>query len=118
MPTILIADDDNVMLKLYELHLKKLGYTLIFCQEGTSVIDQFEKHPLALAILDYLLPGKNGLELIKIIRETNKTLPLIIITAQGRQTLKEELLTAGANAVFTKPFSPSALIKTIEELIK
>jgi DNA-binding response OmpR family regulator len=117
MATILIADDDNVMLKLYELHLKKAGHTLIICQEGSSVMEQFERHTIELAVLDYLLPGKTGLELIQIIRKDNEKLPLIVITAQGKQTLKQDLLNAGANAVFTKPFSPSVLMKTIESLL-
>ncbi len=119
MKTILIADDDVVMLKLYELNLKKAGFRTLSCKDGLSVLPLLQTENPSLAILDYQLPGKTGLELIQACRADKKwkELPLVVITAQGKESIRNELMCAGANVVFTKPFSPSRLIKTIEALL-
>ncbi len=120
MQTILIADDDPVMLKLYQLNLGRAGYRTVACAEGLGVHAKAVAEKPNLAILDYLLPGKTGLELIQDFRADAAwvDLPLIVITAQGKESTKAELMAAGANQVFTKPFSPTALVKSIQELLK
>jgi len=119
MKRILIADDDRVMVRLYQLHLRRQGYSLSIFENGEEVQQHMDALDFDLAILDYMLPGVSGLELIQQIRSMSKhqNTPIIIITGQGRSSLKDELLTAGANTVFTKPFSPVQLIKTIEGMI-
>lgn len=118
MKRILIADDDRVMVRLYQLHLGRQGYSLNIFENGEEVLQVLDGLDFDLAILDYMLPGVSGLELIQRIRTNplTKDCPIVIITGQGRASLKDELKEAGANVVFTKPFSPVQLLKTIESL--
>lgn len=120
MRTILIADDDPVMVKLLEFNLKRGGFRLVQCRDGSSVAVQARHNQPALAIFDYMLPGRSGLELIEDFRAdaTLKTIPIIIVTGQGKGSTRDELLAAGADEVFTKPFSPTELLNRIEQLLE
>lgn len=116
--TVLIADDDPVMIKLLEFNLVRAGYDTVACREGNSVLSSALEIRPEVAIIDLMLPGRTGLELIGDFRRHGKLagVPIIVVTAQGRGSTKEELLAAGADSVFTKPFSPSLLLAKVEEL--
>lgn len=119
MIKILIADDDPVMVKLFEFNLRKHGFELVVCREGRSVVTKALADGPQIAIFDYMLPGRSGLELIQDFRanEALKQLPIIVVTGQGKGSTRQELLDAGADAVFTKPFSPTVLVARIRELL-
>lgn len=119
MSTILIADDDPFMEKLLQYTLRKGGYSMVVCKEGYAVMQQILEQRPVLVILDLMIPGRSGLEIVNDIRANSLVggLPVIFITGQGRESTKEQLLNAGANAVFTKPFSPMALMSTITQLL-
>lgn len=119
MMTLLIADDDPVMLKLYELNLSRGGYRAITCKTGEELHLLLTKEKPDAFILDYLLPDTTGLALTEALRRNSvyQDLPIIVITAQGKESIKQDLLKAGASMVFTKPFSPSVLLKCIQELV-
>ena len=120
MKTILIADDDPVMVKLLEFNLKRAGYRVEICREGLSVAAKAHDVSPNLAIFDLMLPGRSGLELIKDFKDHDElvTIPIIVVTGQGKGSTRHELLDAGANTVFTKPFSPTILINSISELLE
>ena len=120
MSKILIADDDPVMVKLFEFNLKRKGFELVLCREGHSVAAQAKATQPQLAIFDYMLPGRSGLELIQDFRrdEALQHLPIIVVTGQGKGSTRQDLLAAGANEVFTKPFSPTVLLARIRELLQ
>ncbi|MGF1451930.1 MAG: response regulator transcription factor [Opitutales bacterium] len=119
MSKILIADDDPVMVKLFEFNLKRSGFELVLCREGSAVVPQARATSPHLAIFDYMLPGRSGLELIQDFRGDDdlQALPIIVVTGQGKGSTRQELLDAGADEVFTKPFSPTVLIARIRELL-
>lgn len=119
MKNVLVVDDDSVMLRLYEYHLKKNGYNPLLFSDGQEVLTKVQKLDVHLAILDYLLPGRSGLEIIQAFKRNPRmsSVPCIVISGQGNAKLNEELLESGADAVFTKPFSPVLLIKKINELM-
>lgn len=117
---ILIADDDPVMIKLLEYNLKKNDYDVASCTEGLGVMEKAKEGKPVLAILDYILPGKTGLDLIEDFRsdEEFKDLPIIVITQRGEDEIREKLLAAGAQRIYTKPYSHLELIGVIRELIQ
>lgn len=119
MKKLFVVDDDPVMVKLLEYSLRKQNYVISLCRDGSSAREQIESEKPDLVLLDLLLPGKSGLELTKILRNDKEftNLPIIIITRQGRESTREELIKEGANAVFTKPFSPKLLSETITQLL-
>lgn len=119
MKTILIADDDPLMIRLLEYNLKRADFRLIICREGLGAEHLLKVERPDLAIIDVMLPGKDGLELIQSVRgdEDLKDMPLIVVTGHGEHRVHEQLKEAGANRVFTKPFSPSLLQSTVQELL-
>ncbi len=119
MNRILIAEDDPVMAKLVEFNLKKAGFELMICPDGSSVIDRISDWGPDLAIFDLNLPGKSGLELSQYIQDTPALshIPVIIITGQGKESSFEELYEAGVKKIFSKPYSPTALAETIRTLL-
>lgn len=120
MMTLLVSDDDPVMLKLYELNLSRAGYRVLSCKNGQETTDMLAKEKPDAIILDYLLPDTTGLALTEQLRQStdhDKT-PIIVVTAQGKESIKQDLLNAGASMVFTKPFSPSILLKCIQGFLE
>ena len=119
MKKVLIADDDIAMIRLYQLHLRKIQAEAIIFNLAQPVIDRVDTLRPDLAILDYDLPDLKGIEILKAIRkvEALSDLPVIFVTGQGRQSVNEALLEAGACSVFNKPFSPIRLMTRLKELI-
>lgn len=119
MKRVLIADDDPVMARLIEFNMSKAGYDVVVCREGLSVMATAKETKPALAIFDLMLPGRTGLELIESFKDDEKLkdVPLIVVTGQGKESIREELMAAGASVVFTKPFSPTILVSTVADIL-
>ncbi len=119
MKNVLVVDDDSVMLRLYEFHLKRNGYNPILFSDGQEVLAKAALLDIDLAILDYLLPGRSGLEIIQAFKRNPRlsSIPCIVISGQGNIKLSEELRENGADTVFSKPFSPVLLIRKVNELL-
>ncbi|WOO39789.1 response regulator [Rubellicoccus peritrichatus] len=119
MKKILIADDDPVMVKLFEFNLRKAGFHLLICREGLSVISRAKDERPDIAIFDLMLPGMSGQELIRAFKGDPelKDIPIIVVTGQGKDSTRDNLISDGADSVFTKPFSPSALLSRLSELL-
>lgn len=116
---ILIADDDPVMVKLFEFSLGRAGHELIICREGSCVVERALDTEPQVAIFDLMLPGCSGQELIRLFQDDNKLrkIPIIVVTGQGKDSTQSSLIEDGARHVFTKPFSPSTLLTKIGELV-
>jgi len=119
MKTILIADDDPMMVKLLEFNLRRAGYAIAICREGLSVCDKARSEHPDLAILDVMLPGRTGLELLRDFKGDGGLagIPVLIVTSEGKGSTQDELLAAGALQVYTKPFSPTLLMERVRQLL-
>ncbi|HTB63206.1 MAG TPA: response regulator [Opitutales bacterium] len=119
MKTILIADDDPMMVKLLEFNLRRSGYAVAVCREGLSVCDRARAEHPDMAILDVMLPGRTGLELLRDFKADPQlsTLPVLIVTSEGKGSTQDDLLAAGALNVYTKPFSPTMLMERVRQLL-
>ena len=119
MKKILIADDDPMMVKILEFNLRRAGFDLIICREGLSVCTRAHAEQPDLIILDVMLPGRTGLELVADIKADPVLagLPVLIVTSEGKNSTLDGLLAAGAANVYTKPFSPTMLIDRVRELL-
>lgn len=119
MENIIIADDELRIRKLVGDFLRQAGYNVIEAEDGDEAYALFEKHKdsLSIIILDIMMPGLNGWEVTKKIRETSN-LPVIILTARSEEF--DELMgyESGADDYVTKPFSPSVLVKRVEALLR
>ncbi|CAN5238704.1 hypothetical protein BH23VER1_BH23VER1_36830 [soil metagenome] len=118
-PRILVADDETVTLRLHHLLLTREGFEPSLFDNGDAVLAAAAELAPDLAILDYGLPGKNGLELVIAFRAHPMLarVPIIVVTGYRELELKEELLRAGANDIVLKPFSPRLLKDRIDHFL-
>ncbi|WP_188066843.1 response regulator transcription factor [Brevibacillus brevis] len=115
--TILIADDDPHVRELLRFYLAKEGYHVLTCVDGNEASQLLEQESVQLAIVDVMMPGKNGWELCQEIREFYD-LPVIMLTAKGEVRDKEKGFLAGTDDYLTKPFEPTELLYRIKALLR
>lgn len=120
MRRILVVDDDFAMIHLYKMHLKREGYDGSYFSSGLAACEKLEELDPELAILDYSLPDIKGQQIVQSIREipTLRNIPIIMVTGQGKSSIKDALLAEGVSEVFSKPFSPKLLMRKVAELIE
>lgn len=119
MEKILVADDEQKIRKLVGDFLKKSGYDVIEAEDGDEAYNLFQinRNDISLIILDIMMPGLNGWEVCRKIRETSDV-PVIMLTARSEEF---DILTGyenGADDYVTKPFSPGVLVKRVEALLR
>lgn len=116
---IFVAEDERTTLRLFQFQLERSGFEMVPFETGTEVISRALSMPPDLAILDYNLPGRTGLELIEAFKgePSLASIPIIVVTGYRDPALHERLLGAGANDVISKPFSPVRLTERIHELL-
>lgn len=114
---ILVADDEKEIADLVALYLENEGYQVIKCYDGAQAMDIVEKERPDLAILDIMLPGANGLDICRRIRESHNY-PIIMLTAKGEETDKITGLTMGADDYMTKPFLPLELVARVKAQLR
>lgn len=118
MIKILIADDEDKIRRLVSSFLKNAGYDTVEVDNGDDAYNMFENDDgISLYILDIMMPGLNGWEVCKKIREKSDV-PIIMLTARSEEF--DELMgyESGADDYVTKPFSPSVLVKRVEALLR
>lgn len=115
--TILIADDDPHIRELLRFYLAKEGYHVIAAPDGEQAALLLEKEAIHLAIVDIMMPGKDGLELCRQIREAYD-IPVMMLTAKGEVRDKEKGFRAGTDDYLTKPFEPTELLYRIKALLR
>ncbi|QQE74737.1 response regulator transcription factor [Brevibacillus composti] len=115
--TILVADDDPHIRELLRYYLTKEGYQLVAAQDGVTASRLLEQEQIHLAVVDVMMPGKNGWELCREIRE-NYDIPVILLTAKGEVRDKEKGFLAGTDDYLTKPFEPQELLYRIKALLR
>ena len=113
--TILIVDDEPFNLDLLEQELTDLGYSSERASNGAQALKLVEKARPDLVLLDYQMPGMNGVEVLRAIRQTDKDLPVVIITAHGSIERAVEAIKAGADDFITKPFDPDHLALVVKK---
>ncbi|MBK6875560.1 MAG: sigma-54-dependent Fis family transcriptional regulator [Ignavibacteria bacterium] len=118
MEKILIVDDNEILrFTLTEL-LEESGFECTAFEEGTSALKEIKEHHYGMVILDMRLPGMNGLDVLKKIKESDPSLPVIILTAFGDIKTAVECMKQGAHDFITKPFDNDAIILTIKKSLE
>ncbi|MDD2487526.1 MAG: response regulator transcription factor [Candidatus Gracilibacteria bacterium] len=117
MQKILIIEDDIGILNSLRLYLTQSSFDISTCDNGTEAMLVFDQVKPDLIILDINLPGKNGIEICREIRERNNT-PIIILSARGDEDDKIMALDLGADDYVAKPFSPRELLARINSVLK
>jgi two-component system, OmpR family, alkaline phosphatase synthesis response regulator PhoP len=117
---IMIVDDEADLTKLVAHHLKKEGFEPISASNGTEALRQIGGKSIALVILDVMMPGEDGLQVCKQLRNRTDTasLPIILLTAKDDESDKIIGLELGADDYITKPFSPKELVARVKALLR
>lgn len=117
---ILIVDDEKDIVKMLEYNLKKEGFRTVSCYDGDEAIDLSIRERPDLIILDLMLPGIDGLEVCKTLKNEGKTsaIPIIMLTAKTQEADKVLGLELGADDYITKPFSPRELIARVRAVLR
>jgi two-component system alkaline phosphatase synthesis response regulator PhoP len=110
------VDDEEAILELISFNLLKEGFSVDTAMDGQEALAKMERNTPDLVILDWMLPGLDGLEVCRRIRRNPHTadLPVIMLTARGEEMDKVLGLELGANDYVTKPFSPRELAARIK----
>jgi len=115
--TILVIDDDRNILAIIEMYLKKEGYEVVTCERGDTAIEAFRKAAPSLVVLDVMLPGMDGWEVLAKLREES-AVPVIMLTAKGDTTDRIQGLDLGADDYMAKPFEAKELIARIKAVMR
>jgi len=104
---ILLADDDPRLLHVVSMYLSMEGYDVTTAEDGDDALQQVLSGSFEIAILDVMMPGSDGIEICKRIRENAATqsMPVLIFTALSTDADAERARLAGATHMITKPFS-------------
>ena len=118
-PRILVADDEPALLRLLEFVLGRRGYVIQGVTNGNAAIEVLKTESPDLVILDVMMPGLDGYEVLTFIRETPRLegLPVVMLTARAQLDDIQRGLTLGADAYLAKPFDPEDLLSVVESLI-
>jgi two-component system alkaline phosphatase synthesis response regulator PhoP len=114
---ILVVDDEEHILELVELYLGKEGYKVVSAQDGDAAVERFALEKPDLLVLDIMLPGKDGLDVLREIRKTSRV-PVIMLTARESEVDKVVGLELGADDYLTKPFSPRELVARVKAVLR
>ena len=115
--TILLIDDDENICKVVTLYLQKEDFDIKVAQDGQTGLNLFSQVNPDLVLLDIMMPGMDGIEVIKQLRRESKT-PVIMLTAKGDTFDKVLALELGADDYIVKPFEPKELIARIKAVIR
>lgn len=117
---ILAVEDESAIADLIRLSLEREGYRVTTAFDVPEAKNVLANDPADLALVDWMLPGASGLELVRYMRneEVTKTLPVIMLTARSEEHDITTGLDAGADDYITKPFSPRELASRINALFR
>ena len=116
---IVVADDDRDILDLVVFKLTQAGYDVVAVTDGVGALAAIEADPPRLAILDVMMPGLSGIDVLRKVRanEATKDLDIILLTARSRDSDVDAGYASGANDYVIKPFSPRELLHRVNTLL-
>ncbi|MCU7613459.1 response regulator [Chryseobacterium sp. GMJ5] len=111
---ILIAEDDELILKTIEHKLLKEGHEVILSRNGKEAIETLKTENVDLAITDIMMPFASGIEILSAIQAMGKKIPVIILSSMGQEEVVLNAFDLGAADFIVKPFSPNELMLRIK----
>lgn len=117
--TVLIVDDEPNIVLSVEFLMKREGHQVRTAGDGQEALDEIDRDRPDLVILDVMMPRKNGFEVCAEVRANPRLagLPILMLTAKGREAEMRKGLSLGADAYITKPFSTHDLVAKVNELL-
>lgn len=113
---ILVIDDDKFILQMFKDILEAKGYNVVVSIGGKEAVEEYKNQKPDLVIVDILMPGMDGIRVIKKILKIDKKAKIIVATALTKLGLEKSCLRAGAKAFIMKPFELTTLMSTIRDV--
>ena len=114
---LLLAEDEPLMLQILEAYFRKEGFRLFLAQDGEAALDIYYNQTIDLAILDWMMPKRSGIEVCQEIKQTGRT-KVLLLTAKGDPEDELLALKSGADDYVRKPFDPRVLILRAQKLLQ
>jgi CheY-like chemotaxis protein len=120
MGRVLVVDDEPDVLLLCRLNLQQLGHELLEASNGSTALELARKRHPDVIVLDLMLPGMNGYEVLETLKQDGGTsdIPVLVLTAKSLRADRERSEGLGASEFLTKPFLPSDLCEMVESLLR
>jgi DNA-binding response OmpR family regulator len=115
--TVLIVDDDRHIVQLVSLYLTKAGFRVLRAYDGSEALRKVREVSPDLLVLDVMLPGRDGLEVCRMLRRTTEV-PIVMLSARGGDLDKVAGLQFGADDYITKPFNPAELVARVKSVLR
>lgn len=116
--SILLAEDDLNLGQLLQTYLKSKGYDVTLAQNGKTAFERFNERSFDFCIFDVMMPEMDGFTLAKEVRETDKQIPILFLTAKSMKEDKLEGFSIGADDYLTKPFAMEELLARMEAILR
>ena len=116
---ILVVDDEIYIVHILDFSLGMEGYEVITALDGEEALEKANEHKPDLVVLDIMMPKMDGYETCKALKanETTKNIPVILLSAKGRNVDMQTGYDVGADEYITKPFSPRKLVDRINAIL-
>ncbi len=117
---IVVIEDEPDILEVMRYNLTREGYDVLSCENGEEGLAMVRAESPDLVVLDLMLPGQDGIEICRILKQEEATrfIPIIMVTAKGEESDVVLGLGVGADDYLTKPFSPKELIARIKAVLR
>lgn len=117
--TVLLCDDEAVLRQLVRATLGVGEYRILEASDGDEALHLLREHRPDLVVLDMMMPGRSGLEVLRELRSDSDLArtPVVMLTARAREADQEAAAEAGADRYLAKPFSPLELLSVVEDLL-
>ena len=102
---ILVVEDEKKIATFVQRGLKECGFVVDVVHRGDEALDIILDHPFDAVVLDIMLPGRDGLSILRVLRERGNCVPVLVLTARGEISERVEGLNLGADDYLAKPFS-------------
>jgi DNA-binding response OmpR family regulator len=118
-PLVLCADDDEDILALVSLRLRRAGFEVVTAADGDAAVELAREHRPALAVLDVMMPKRTGYEVLEALRgdAALRELKVILLSARVQEGDVARGMEAGADAYLAKPFKAQELVAKVQELL-
>jgi two-component system, OmpR family, KDP operon response regulator KdpE len=117
MENVLVVDDNLSIQKLVSVNLQARGYAVDVAGTGEEALRRFKDSTYDLVILDLILPGMSGIDVLALIRQLSD-IPIVVLSAREDEDLKVRALDAGADDYVTKPFSHNELLARVRAVMR
>jgi two-component system, OmpR family, response regulator len=115
---ILVVEDERKIATFVQRGLKECGFAVDVVSNGDEALHLILHHYFDAVLLDIMLPGRDGLSILRLVRERGNSVPVLILTARGQIAEKVEGLNLGADDYLAKPFSIDELVARVRALIR